>query len=207
MNRNRLLTIASLLLLLSAGSLSASTIALTGWSEGAAARAASDQLYGWYFDSAIDITITSLGVFDQGSDGLLIPHDVGIFRVSDQVLLVSGTVPGGVAGTLTSQFRYTSISPFALSAGSYVIVMTMPGDVNDWQMILASAPTTSAPVSYVDSAFGAGSGLSYPNAPPGLFAAGMFGPNFQFDVAEIPEPSTVLLVAAGLGLLAARRRR
>src|ERR1035438_4548702 len=86
--------------LLSLSSLAgAATLALTSV-EGTHFTAGGDQLYGWIFSVNTPITVTSLGVYDQNSDGLSISHDVGIYRQSDQVLLGSATVPSGTVGTL-----------------------------------------------------------------------------------------------------------
>jgi PEP-CTERM motif len=62
-------------------------------------------------------------------------------------------------------------------------------------------------VAYVDSAFDDGSSLAFPTQP-GLFAIGLFGPNFTFASSAIPEPSTwamMVLGFAGLGYAGFRR--
>src|SRR5262249_36101018 len=69
----------------------ADTIALQAFSGGTNATSGSDQLYGWQFSVLTAIDVTALGVGDTGGDGLVIAHDVGIFRVSDQSLLASLT--------------------------------------------------------------------------------------------------------------------
>jgi len=176
----------------------ASTVALTGFEGGAYVTSGTDQLYGWFFDLSDTISVDALGVGDVDNDGLAIAHDVGIYRVSDQTLLVSATVGAGTSGTLLDGFRYVDITPFTLGAGSYVIVMTMPQRNADRQIINASNPTTSGPVSYVTSAFGDGPGLGYPVAP-GAFAEGLFGPNFTFTTGGVPEPGTWALMLLGFG--------
>ena len=56
--------------------------------------------------------------------------------------------------------------------------------------------------------FDGGSVLAYPTTF-GAFAIGMFGPNFEFGAAPVPEPETYAMMLAGLGALGfvARRRR
>jgi hypothetical protein len=197
------------LILATAVSAHAGTIALTGWSGGIEASAGGDQIYGWFFTTSAAISVSALGVFDSGQDGLGLSHDVGIYRTSDQSLLLSATLPAGSGSTLLDGFRYIAITPYDLPADSYVIVMTMVGGIGDRQYINAASATTSAPVTYDLSAFGMSSGgLAYPGFP-GVFESGMFGPNFQFDDSpgEIPEPASVLLLASGAFVLTFLRRR
>ncbi len=194
-----------------AGPVRADTIALQSFAGGVNATSGSDQLYGWLFNVLTPVDVTALGVGDTDSDGLAIAHDVGIYRVSDQALLTSATVPAGTAGQLVTGFRYVGLgSPQLLAPGSYVIVMTMPQLNLDTQSILNTSVGTAPEIVYVDSAFDGSSVLAFPNpANNGAFAQGMFGPNFQFTAAhEVPEPATLtLLGVGGLALAGSRRLR
>ena len=190
-----------------AGAANASSVALTGFSGGTEATSGGDQLYGWFFDTSSAIDITALGVGDASGGPLQVSHDVGIFDVSDQSLLVSTNVPAGSGASLLDGFMYESISSFHLAAGSYVIVMTMPADNADLQSISNTSVTTASPITYVDSAFGVGSSLAFPTTA-GVFSKGLFGPNFQFDAsAAAPEPASWTLMIAGFGLAGAALRR
>ncbi len=188
-----------------AGAATASTAALTGFSGGFDATSGSDQLYGWFFNTSAGIDVDALGVGDADGHALFVSHDVGIYDVSSQNLLVSTTVPSGSGGTLLNGFRYEDITPFHLAAGSYVIVMTMPQFNNDTQSILDTTVTTASPVSYVISAFDTGSSLAFPGSS-GIFEKGMFGPNFTFEGGAVPEPSTWALMLIGFGGLGAAMR-
>lgn len=157
----------------SGGQAVADTIALTGFSGGSLATSDLDQLYGWFFDLSAPVDVTALGVGDASGLPLTVSHDVGIFAVSDQSLLLSTTVPAG-GGSLLNGFLYVPITPTVLPAGDYVIVMTMPSGNADLQSIGNTSETTSTPVSYVDSAFDFGSSLAYPTIT-GSFAIGLFG--------------------------------
>jgi hypothetical protein len=197
--------LCALLLVVSAVA-NADTVALSSFSGGVNATSASDQLYGWIFQVSAPITVTSLGVFDFGSDGLAISHDVGIFDQGTQALLGSTTVPSGTAGTLISGFRFQSVSPFSLAAGTYVIAMTMPQGNSDYQYVLVSSFSTAAGITWVNSAFDGGSTLAFPNpANNGAFAPGMFGPNFTFTAT--PEPGTMLLMGSSIVGLWSQRKR
>ena len=144
---------------LAGGPAMADTIALTDFSGGFLTTSGDDQLYGWFFDLSAPVDVTALGVGDSRGAALAVSHDVGIFAVSNQTLLVSATVPAGSGETLLDGFRYVSVSPTILPAGAYVIVMTMPEGNADSQSNNNTSETTSSPVTYVDSAFDEGSSL------------------------------------------------
>jgi len=195
------------------GSSAYATPALQGWTGGSAYTSGGDQLYGWNFNVLDSITVSSLGVYDFGSDGLAISHDVGIFRVSDAALMGSTTVPAGLGGTLDGGFRYTGVASFNLAPGAYVIAMTMPVFNNDLQFATTDlgSVVTAPEIEYLTSAFDEPTPfiLSFPNpSSNGAFDEGMFGPNFQFDGAAVPDAgSTMGLLAAGLTCLVGLRRR
>ena len=68
---------------------------------------------------ANDILVSSLGVpvnFVTGNSNAN-PHAVGLWRVSDQTLLVSTTVPAGM-GNQIGAYRYEAVAPTLLTAGA-----------------------------------------------------------------------------------------
>jgi hypothetical protein len=193
-----------------AGPADASTAALTGYTGGLQATSGSDQLYGWIFDTSKAIKVDALGVGDPSGGPLAVAHDVGIYDAASQTLLGSVTVLAGSGGTASNGFMYQSVTPFTLAVGRYVIAMTMPQGNADLQGIEVTSLSTSPGITYVNSAFGPGSALAFPDPTrTGFFAPGMFGPNFTFNDA-VPEPATWALMLAGfggLGLALRVRRR
>ncbi len=180
----------------------AGTMAVTGgglltWSDSRAFTT------GWSF-STTGLTVTALGYFDDGQDGLLDAHDVGIFA-SDGTLLVSATVPQGVAGTLNADWRFVAITPFTLDAGSYV----MGGFSNGYDPIVVAGAAASAPAVQLGSLswYTFAGSLSFPNFSGNVY----LNPNFEYERAvtpasATPEPATWGLAAVALGLLAFRRK-
>ena len=186
----------ALLASLAGGQAVADTIALTRFGDGLLATSDLDQLYGWFFYLSAPVDVTALGVGDASGLPLTVSHDVGIFAVSDHSLLLSTTIPAG-GGSLLNGFLYAPVTPTALPAGDYVILMTMPSGNADSQSIGNAIESTSKPVSYVGSAFDFGSSLAYPTIT-GSFAIGLFGPNFTFT-SNNASPEMMLLGFAGLG--------
>jgi hypothetical protein len=202
------LIIAAALTGLVQATLADATTALIGWTGGAFTTPAANQLFGWTFTLSQPINITAFGVYDNYGNELADAHDVGIFRMLDQSLVASATLPAGKGGFLENGFRYMTLpSPVTLSVGDYEILMTLPAGSLDPQIVNASNVITAPGITWLHSAFNDGSTLKYvTNFGP--FEQGMFGPNFQFVSATVPEPATLALVGAALlGATATRRRK
>jgi hypothetical protein len=153
------------------------------------------------------ISVVSLGVWDQDSDGLLSRHEVGLWD-SSGTLLASTFVGAGAVGILDNGFRFTDIAPVLLTAGQiYYVAGTFNGPGDD---IWVADPTTlaSAPqITYESRRYQNGSTLVFPDLA-GSNTTGYWGGNFRFeDAAASPEPTTLLLIGAGLAAVRARRRR
>ncbi len=87
---------------------------------------------GMDFELSSDITVTELGVFDSGSDGLVLPITVELWERDEdfgvEVLATLDFGPGN-EGVLEGGHRFKFLpQPFNLSAGSYTIVTTGYGE-------------------------------------------------------------------------------
>lgn len=205
--RVKTLVVLSSALFLVVGHASAQTQALTF--TGGSRQFFPGYTVGWTFLVDRNLSVSSLGWFDDGSDGLLNDHEVGIFTIlalGNGSLLTSATVT--TADTLLNGYRYHSIAPLILTPGSYLIGGTTG---NDLFQSLASGVTTASGIT-----FGAGrftftndSALTYPTTTSNQGIA-YFGPNFTVSGASAaPEPSTLGLLMGGVGTMAgiALRRR
>jgi hypothetical protein len=159
---------------------------------------------GWEFTVNSPITVTQLGVFDAGQDGLADSHPVGIFDLGAN-LLVSGTVT--TADPLTNQFRYINVAPTPLNAGQTYRIGGFYPTGADTDRIQAHGFSTAPEIQFTDG-YGVNTGvLAFPSTKDSGVNPGSFGPNFQF-VAAVPEPGTLALTGLEmLGLVVWLRRR
>jgi hypothetical protein len=175
---------------------------------------ATNPVFGWAFALSSQVTVTQLGLFDEGNNGFNTSHMVAIWT-STGTLLTQVTIPSGTSGTLINGFRYVSIAPLLLTAGGYTIgEQSSTFLTTDTHAVGANSITTASGVTYDGSrsdffpfgAFGfpAGDIFDEPNS--------YFGPNFQFT-GGVPTPdsgSTWMLfllgatAAFGLNLLVPR---
>ncbi len=79
-----------------------------------------DDVVGFVFNVGNQpISVSELGFWDEGSNGLNSAHDVAIFRQSDRAMMVRGTVARGVGSPLDGGFRYVSVPETILEAGEF----------------------------------------------------------------------------------------
>jgi Domain of unknown function (DUF4082) len=152
---------------------------------------------GFQFTLSQAITVDALGFF--ADPGLADSHAVGIFNTGGS-LLVSTTVTG--ADPLTSDFRYQSISPFALAAGTYIISGVT--GVTDPYTFNPTAFSTAPGVTFDNSEFIQSSSLTFPTGTDSNTA--FFGPNFEF-IGSVPEPSSWIFLFTVAGFIWTLGRR
>ena len=176
-------------------------ISLTG---GAVQNPPSGVTDGWRFTLASDVTVTDLGYYDHNADGLAQSHDVGIFTDMGALLFSATVTP---ADLLDGLFRYTSIAPQTLMAGTYRIG-GFRADGTDPVVSNATGFVTAADVSHLGGYFNLSGALAFPNtAVGGAFEPSIFGPNFKFETASVPAPATLALMGLGLACIGYRRKR
>ena len=163
-----------------------------------------DTTLGWAFTLSSPVLLTDLGLWDENGTGLAESHLVTVWT-STGIQEAQVTIPSGTAGTtLTDGFRYVSVLPVLLPAGSYTIGAFFRDSGPDRFTAAASTITTASGVTYDGSrsesgnAFPPGDTVGAPNS--------FFGPNFQFTTpSSVPDASstwTLLLlgVTATFGL-------
>lgn len=152
---------------------------------------------GFEFNTSAAITVTDLGYLDfpWNGVGLKSSHAVGIWRVSDQQLMVSATVPMGTAGTPgaidfrtccvpATNYRYVSVTPTTLAPGNYIISAANFDDSYPWNI---TSPTMSGPLTFVRGRD------QYPHEStllvfPHQLAGNTYAPaNFQYELASEPD--------------------
>jgi len=163
---------------------------------------------GFEFSVVNSATITALGVYDDGQDGISNPATVGLWDISG-TLLRSATVPAGTTAPLIADFRYTSIVPFTAVAGTDYIIGSYLGpdnatSINNDQ---GGSGFYDANVIAIEDRFSETGNFSFPNLTDDFPAGAWLGGNFLFAQA-VPEPASLALVGAGLfGLVWVRRKR
>ena len=171
---------------------------------------------GWQFNISTGFFVTQLGIFDAGSDGLGVSHEVGLWRVDSYsgteqnatgTLLASATIPAGTAATLAFGYRWVSIKPVFIPTNTtgYMVGAFYPGG-GGGDYALTSQPIAFArPPVYPNTYWGYTSAnplfefpgqSNRPSDPENPFGRAFWEVNFQFST--VPEPSAWCLFLIGL---------
>lgn len=152
------------------------------------------------FTAKADMTVSRLGIFDQGGNGLADSHWVGLWD-STGTLLSSVLVQSGTGSQLDRfNYRWESVAPVALTNGaSYVIGALYTGaGLSDAFWFRASINPLFTPI---ENRLTPGGNLTYPSDSIGQ--DGFFGGN----VAVTPIPSIAWLLGSGIvGLIGLKRK-
>ncbi len=150
---------------------------------------------GYQFTTSVSYDVNALAYWfdDLGHD-----HQVGIWD-STGTLIVSTTVLS--ADPVQDHFQYHSIPDTILAPGTYTIGGEFLGN-NDPFPSDAIGVVTDPGFTWVTAEQLLGSGLNFPtNSFNGYGQNGILAANFSIGSGTVPEPSTLLLVAAAfLGL-------
>lgn len=181
------------------------SIAAVEWSGSGTSTTGTPLSLGYLFTVDTSTFATDLGVYDHEGNGLVQSHGVGLWT-GGGTLLASTTVLSGTASTLDGHFRYESIAPVALTAGSRYVVAAADLSNGDPYVYELTGFSSAPGITFVDDRWSIGTGLLLPTSSDTI-SNGWFGGNLKIDA--IPEPSTLGIwgVLGGLGLIAARRRR
>jgi Domain of unknown function (DUF4082)/PEP-CTERM motif len=162
---------------------------------------------GFEFTVANTTSLTALGVYDSGQDGLDSAAQVGVWDATGDLLL-SATVPSGTDGTLDNDFRFVSVSSFTLTAGTdYVIgAYLADGSASSLGTDQGGAGSVDPNVIIIEDSYTNSSSLSFPNASDGHSGGAWLGANFETGAAGVPEPASWALMICGFGLAGAALR-
>ncbi len=153
---------------------------------------------GTQFTANQNLTLTKLGVFDYGSDGLAESHQVALFDTAGNILS-SVTIGAGTANPLEDGYRWADATTVSLVQGTDYILGAYYSDGSDWFMDTATIDPAFTFVAdlYLDAAWGMPTDTFFNDG------RGWYGPNLQ----AIPAPGAILLGGIGAGLIGWLKRR
>ena len=164
-----------------------------------------DIVLGWSFTPTQNMSVAALGVYAAtdvatGRREFTQDHQVGLYNDNQtQLALTTVTNTDGLYG----MFRFHNLdAAISLSAGStYYLAAAMGADQFVYD---PTAFSVNSQVNFGGFAYSASAPLVFPGTPESN-GDSYFGPNFE--TSPVPEPSTLLLVGAGLGGIVLLRKR
>jgi hypothetical protein len=165
---------------------------------------------GWGFELSQPVTLTALGVWDDGGDGLTSAHTVDLWNGGATLLssarINAGTVAAAAGGVVQGGvFRYEPITPIVLAAGTqYIVAMSTAHSDGDHFINFGGTTTTDPLVTINEFRLANLGGFAFPDRTFGG-TSGYFGPNFEFTA--IAEPGSFALLGIAVAAVGFMRRR
>lgn len=157
------------------------------------------------------ITVTSLGAFDSGADGISTNVEVALYNLDTSSFVTSFVSFNGATATGGSAYAFKSIAPVTLAAGNYSVIGRGFNSIDQNFNTNLSGQNNASPIAFnslfgaltnVGSRYGGGAnpsaGSFFP--PVSAFGAGSFA-------AYVPEPATWGLLIAGFAMTGFAMRR
>lgn len=185
-----------------------------------------DGMVGWTFYVSNSVTVTQIGWFDEGGDGLSRAIQVGLWQATSEGFSADGSVvellgtagsglfiPGGTAAQLNGYFRVVDLAvPIELQPGSYQIAGLITASTADpttfmWDGghgIFNTPDVSVGPFFYgIMTESEIPSGFTWVDSSNFYLASGLeMGPM----LFAVPEASTPILLMFGLAMVLSRRR-
>jgi hypothetical protein len=176
-------------------------------------------MIGWTFFLTEPITVTGLGWYDYGHDGLIDSHQIGIWKdlsglprdqlfygLTNMSLLASATIAVGTEAPLNGPWRTVDIPSLTLQPGGYEIAGTFrsdPGDIFKFASIVAGDQIRPDPrIQIAAPTVSFGDQFRAPDQGA-LYYGVHLGPMLFL---EIPEPAALALVLLAMLVTGCRRQ-
>ncbi|HSU30713.1 MAG TPA: DUF4082 domain-containing protein [Bryobacteraceae bacterium] len=165
---------------------------------------------GFVFTANSSFQVDSLGWFDATGEGFSSQHTIGLFD-SAGTLLASTTLSTSTSDTIDGGFRYHSIAPITLTAGSeYTLAGTSGGPMDSWtvnDLVNDFAVNPAFTIGPNAARFSYGTELVDPDSHFSDYLV-YSGPNLEGQelISATPEPASFLLVAIAASILLISRQ-
>jgi len=159
------------------------------------------------FTVTTNLTVTQLGFYDWGQDGLADAHEVGLWDAAGN-LLASTVIQSGTGSSLAADgYRWNVVSAVPLIAGDDYIVGAYFPSASDH---FSDAAPINADFTMIKDLYLDGAGFAEPTTSDfNSNTQGWFGPNVGTEsVPPVPEPITMFsafMAISGLGMYVRRR--
>ncbi|MCB9385315.1 MAG: PEP-CTERM sorting domain-containing protein [Bryobacterales bacterium] len=162
---------------------------------------------GAQFSVGTSTTVMSLGIWDDGADGLAESHLIRLWTETG-TLLAEATVDNASTSVASAStlglWVFEGITPLVLAPGTYRIVAGYATNADPVRY--GTTSVTSIAATYIQEAY-TGSGAGVSSFPNNLTSNPVFGANFQVASSTVPEPGSLSLLLSGVALCAWRLRK